>query len=60
MGRPTSDGPDEADEVVLEPCDRGPAAMDADLRWEEALDAEGRSPVDLLASARADGVESRP
>ena len=39
---------DEADDVVRKAYDRGPAAMVAYLRWEEALDAEGRSPHALL------------
>jgi rhodanese-related sulfurtransferase len=39
---------DQADDVVLKPYDRGRAAMEAYLRWEEALDAQGRSPHSLL------------
>src|SRR5262245_42676889 len=36
------------DDVVLKPYDKGRASMEAYLRWEEELDAEGRSPHDLL------------
>ncbi len=39
---------DQVDDVVLKPYDRGRAAMEAYLRWEETLDAEGRSPHNLL------------
>jgi 3-mercaptopyruvate sulfurtransferase SseA len=39
---------DEVDDVVLKPYERGRAAMEAYLRWEEALDLEGRSPHALL------------
>jgi hypothetical protein len=39
---------DETDDVVLKPYERGRAAMEAYLRWEEALDYEGRSPHALL------------
>ena len=39
---------DEADDVVQKPYERGRGAMEAYLRWEEALDAEGRSPHALL------------
>ena len=39
---------DETDDVVLKPYERGRAAMEAYLRWEEALDLEGRSPYALL------------
>src|SRR6266545_3521419 len=39
---------DRADDVVLKPYDRGRAAMEAYLRWEEALDAQGQSPHPLL------------
>lgn len=37
------------DDVVPKPYERGRPSMEAYLRWEEALDAEGRSPHDLLA-----------
>jgi rhodanese-related sulfurtransferase len=51
-GRPLERGAtrlaDEADDVVLKPYERGRAAMDAYLRWEEALDDEGLSPHHLL------------
>ena len=51
-GRPVERGPvrllDEADDVVLKPYERGRAAMEAYLRWEEALDLEGASPHALL------------
>jgi len=33
--------------VVLKPYEKGRAAMEAYLRWEEALDSEGRSPHEL-------------
>jgi 3-mercaptopyruvate sulfurtransferase SseA len=39
---------DEADDVVLRAYDRGRAAMEAYLRWEEALDAQGESRHPLL------------
>jgi rhodanese-related sulfurtransferase len=39
---------DEADDVVLKPYERGRAAMEAYLRWEEALDQRGVSPHALL------------
>jgi rhodanese-related sulfurtransferase len=42
---------DDPDDVVLKPYEKGRAAMEAYLRWEEALDAQGWSSVDLLASA---------
>jgi len=35
---------DEADDVVLKPYDKGRAAMEAYLRWEEQLDEDGTSP----------------
>ena len=38
----------EADDVVQKPYERGRAAMEAYLRWEEALDAHGVSPHALL------------
>ncbi|HKZ07099.1 MAG TPA: rhodanese-like domain-containing protein [Methylomirabilota bacterium] len=51
-GRPVETGPtrlaDDADDVVLKPYERGRSAMEAYLRWEEALDYEGRSPHALL------------
>ncbi len=40
---------DEPDDVVLKPYDRGREGMVAYLRWEEALDAEGRSPHRLVS-----------
>jgi rhodanese-related sulfurtransferase len=50
-GQPLEPGPttlvDEPDDVVVKPYDRGRAAMDAYLRWEEALDEEGWSPYPL-------------
>jgi len=56
-GRPIETGPtrlaDETDDVVLKPYERGRAAMEAYLRWEEALDHEGRSPHTLLPGASA-------
>jgi rhodanese-related sulfurtransferase len=42
---------DEPDDVVPKPYERGPGAMQAYLTWEEALDAEGRSPHPLLPPA---------
>jgi 3-mercaptopyruvate sulfurtransferase SseA len=39
---------DEPDDVVLKPYERGREAMEAYLRWEEALDTQGRSPWTLL------------
>jgi len=39
---------DEADDVVQKPYERGRAAMEAYLRWEEALDHHGVSPHALL------------
>jgi rhodanese-related sulfurtransferase len=51
-GRPLERGAtrlaDEPDDVVRKPYERGRPAMQAYLAWEEALDAEGRSPIDLL------------
>jgi len=44
---------DEADDIVLKPYERGRAAMEAYLRWEEALDMEGRSPHALLPGTPA-------
>jgi 3-mercaptopyruvate sulfurtransferase SseA len=56
-GQPVEAGPtrllDETDDVVLKPYERGRAAMEAYLRWEEALDLEGRSPHALLPDAPA-------
>lgn len=55
-GRPVEEGParllDEPDDIVLKPYDRGREAMAAYLRWEEALDQEGRSPLPLLPAGR--------
>ncbi|MBI4635261.1 MAG: sulfurtransferase [Candidatus Rokubacteria bacterium] len=42
---------DEPDDVVPKPYERGRAAMEAYLRWEEALDLEGRSPHPLHPDA---------
>src|SRR6185295_9157698 len=39
---------DDADDVVLKPYQRGRDAMEAYLRWETDLDAEGGSPHALL------------
>ena len=51
-GRPFEAGAtrlwDEADDVVLKPYQRGREAMEAYLRWEEALDPDGTSPHRLL------------
>ena len=56
-GQPVEAGPsrlaDEADDIVLKPYERGRAAMEAYLRWEEALDMEGRSPHTLLPGTPA-------
>jgi rhodanese-related sulfurtransferase len=54
-GLPVETGPtrllDEPDDVVLKPYERGRAAMEAYLRWEEDLDGEGVSPHPLLPPA---------
>ena len=51
-GRPLERGAtrlaDEADDVVPKPYERGRAAMEAYLSWEEALDYEGVSPIPLI------------
>jgi rhodanese-related sulfurtransferase len=51
-GRPLEQGAtrmlDEPDDVVLKPYQRGREAMEAYLRWEEALDVDGSSPHPLL------------
>jgi rhodanese-related sulfurtransferase len=51
-GLPVETGPgrlaDEPDDVVPKPYERGRHAMESYLRWEEALDEEGRSPHQLL------------
>jgi 3-mercaptopyruvate sulfurtransferase SseA len=51
-GLPVETGPgpmlDEPDDVVQKPYERGRAAMEAYLRWEEALDQQGTSPHRLL------------
>ena len=51
-GRPIEQGAtrllDEPDDVVLKPYQRGREAMEAYLRWEEALDPDGSSPHRLL------------
>jgi len=51
-GRPIEHGAtklaDVADDVVPKPYDRGIAAMRAYLSWEEALNADGTSPVELI------------
>jgi rhodanese-related sulfurtransferase len=44
---------DQADDIVLKPYERGRAAMESYLRWEEALDAQGRSPHNLLPDTEA-------
>ena len=43
---------DVVDDVVRRPHDHGRPAMEAYLSWEEALDAHGVSPVDLLSWAK--------
>jgi rhodanese-related sulfurtransferase len=54
-GQPVESGPgrmaDQPDDVVFKPYDRGRSAMEAYLRWEEALDRQGRSPHALLPEA---------
>jgi rhodanese-related sulfurtransferase len=53
-GLPVESGPtrllDEPDDVVFKPYEKGREAMEAYLRWEEALDLEGRSPNALIPS----------
>jgi rhodanese-related sulfurtransferase len=55
-GRPLERGAtrlaDEPDDLVPKPYERGRAAMEAYLAWEEALDDEGTSPVPLIPEAR--------
>ena len=43
----------EVDDVVQKPYERGRAAMEAYLRWEEALDPHGVSPHALLPNPKA-------
>lgn len=62
-GLPVETGPgtmlDEADDVVQKPYERGRAAMEAYLRWEEALDQRGVSPHELLPPRPANPGGSR-
>jgi 3-mercaptopyruvate sulfurtransferase SseA len=55
-GRPLEPGAtrlaDEADDIVPKPYERGRAAMEAYLAWEEALDYEGVSPIPLIPETR--------
>jgi rhodanese-related sulfurtransferase len=55
-GRPLERGAsrlaDEPDDLVPKPYERGRAAMEAYLAWEEALDDEGLSPIPLIPEAR--------
>ena len=55
-GLPVESGPGtmlaEVDDVVQKPYERGRAAMEAYLRWEEALDPQGVSPHALLPESR--------
>jgi len=55
-GRPLEAGAtrlaDTPDDIVLRPHDHGRGAMEAYLTWEEALDAQGVSRVDLLSWAK--------
>ena len=44
---------DEPDDVVLKPYERGRQAMEAYLRWEEALSPDGVSPHALLRDSPA-------
>jgi rhodanese-related sulfurtransferase len=50
---------DEPDDVVQKPYERGRAAMEAYLRWEEALDQRGVSPHALLPDRPAGPPGSR-
>jgi rhodanese-related sulfurtransferase len=43
---------DEADDVTMKPYEKGREAMETYLKWEEALDGEGGSPVPLIREAR--------
>jgi len=62
-GRPFEAGAtrlwDEADDVVLKPYQRGREAMEAYLRWEEALDPDGTSPHRLLKDTPNPGGGSK-
>jgi len=49
----------DADDVVQKPYERGRAAMEAYLRWEEALDAHGVSPHALLPERPAGPASTR-
>ena len=55
-GRPLERGAtrlaDDPDDLVPKPYERGRAAMEAYLAWEEALDDEGVSPVALIPEPR--------
>jgi rhodanese-related sulfurtransferase len=55
-GRPLERGAtrlaDEPDDIVPKPYERGRAAMEAYLAWEEALDDEGVSPIPLIPESR--------
>jgi len=55
-GRPLERGAtrlaDDQDDLVPKPYERGRAAMEAYLAWEEALDDEGVSPVALIPEPR--------
>jgi rhodanese-related sulfurtransferase len=51
---------DEPDDVVLKPYDRGRDAMVRYLRWEEALNHEGRSPHPLMPAANDGGEADGP
>jgi rhodanese-related sulfurtransferase len=59
VGQPVEHGAtrllDDVDDVVAKPYERGRAAMEAYLRWEEALDPEGRSPHALLPGQTRSG-----
>jgi rhodanese-related sulfurtransferase len=59
VGQPVERGAtrllDDADDVVPKPYERGRAAMEAYLRWEEALDQEGGSPHALLPGLTRSG-----
>jgi 3-mercaptopyruvate sulfurtransferase SseA len=59
VGQPVERGAtrllDDADDVVPKPYERGRAAMEAYLRWEEALDPEGASPHALLPGLTRSG-----
>ncbi len=48
---------DDADDITLKPYERGREAMETYLEWEEALDPDGVSPVQLIRDGGTLGVE---